>query len=203
VSGGPADYDSATFAFYEREAAIYTSRPHDGQFPKLWRFLQDLAPGAQILELGCGGGRDAEEMIRLGFQVTPTDGSPAMAAQAEQRLGRPVRVMTFEALQAEAKFDAVWAPNSLLHARAAALPDVFARIRRSLRPGGRFGAGFKSGDGEGYDGLGRYYNFPSEAALRDAFAAGGPWRSLEIEQQQGSGYDGVPRTWLICLAVRP
>ena len=197
------DYDPATLAFYEREAAIYAARPHDGQFPQLWRFLADLAPGAEILELGCGGGRDAEEMIRLGFRVTPTDGSPAMVAQAERRLGRPVRVMTFEVLDAEAAFDAVWASASLLHARAAALPDIFARIRRALRPGGRFCAGFKGGEGEGYDALGRYYNFPTEAALRDAYAAAGPWRSLEVEHEAGSGYDGVRRDWLVCLAVRP
>jgi SAM-dependent methyltransferase len=197
------DYDPATLAFYEREAAIYAARPHDGQFPRLRRFLQALAPGAEILELGCGGGRDAEEMIRLGFRVTPTDGSPAMAAQAERRLGRPVRVMTFEALDADGAFDAVWASASLLHARAAALPDIFARVHRALRPGGRFCAGFKGGEGEGYDSLGRYYNFPTEAALRDAYVAAGPWRSLEVEHQEGSGYDGVRRDWLVCLAVRP
>ncbi|HXQ15396.1 MAG TPA: class I SAM-dependent methyltransferase [Caulobacteraceae bacterium] len=196
------DYDPATFAFYEREAAVYTSQPHDGQFPWLWRFLADLAPGAEILELGCGGGRDAEEMIRLGFKVTPTDGSPAMAAQAERRLGRPVRVMTFDALEAEAAFDAVWASASLLHARAGALLDIFARIRRALRAGGRFCAGFKRGEGEGYDRLGRYYNFPTEAALRDAYAAAGPWRSFEVEHEEGGGYDGVRRHWLVCLAVR-
>jgi SAM-dependent methyltransferase len=203
VSGGAQDYDPATLAFYEREAEVYAGRPHDGQFSRLRRFLGDLAPGAQILELGCGGGRDAAEMIRLGYRVTPTDGSPAMAAQAERRLGLPVRVMTFEALEAEAEYDAVWASASLLHARAAALPDIFARIRRALRPGGRLCAGFKGGDGEGYDSLGRYYNFPTEAALRDAFAAAGPWRSLEIEHADGAGYDGVRRDWLICLAVRP
>jgi SAM-dependent methyltransferase len=135
--------------------------------------------------------------------VTPTDGSPAMAAKAEQRLGRPGGVMTFEALDADAAFDAVWASASLLHARAAALPDIFARIWRALRPGGRLCAGFKAGDGEGYDSLGRYYNFPTEAALRAAFAAAGPWRSLEIEHEAGGGYDGVRRDWLVCLAIRP
>lgn len=203
MSSPAQDYDPATFAFYEREAQVYAARPHDGQFPQLWRFLEDLAPGAEILELGCGGGRDAAEMIRLGYRVTPTDGSPAMAAKAEQRLGRPVRVMTFDALEAEQAYDAVWASASLLHARAAALPDIFARIRRALRPGGRFCAGFKGGDGEGYDRLGRYYNFPTEAALRSAFAAAGPWRSLDIDHAEGGGYDGVPRDWLICQAVRP
>ena len=198
-----ADYDPETLAFYEGQAATYAHRPHDGRFERLWRFLEGLPAGAAILELGCGGGRDAAEMIRLGYAVTPTDGSPAMAAQAQQRLGVPVRVMRFEELDAEAAFDAVWASASLLHARASALPGIFARIRRALRAGGRFCAGFKRGDGEGFDSLGRYYNFPTEAALRDAYAAAGPWRSFEIEHEEGGGYDGVRRHWLVCLAVRP
>jgi SAM-dependent methyltransferase len=203
VSDEAEDYDLATFAFYEREAAVYTGQPHDGRFQPLWRFLENVAPGAEILELGCGGGRDAEEMIRLGFRVTPTDGSPAMATQAERRLGRPVRVMTFEALDAEAEFDAVWASASLLHARAAALPGVIVSIRRALRPGGRFFASFKLGEGEGYDRLGRYYNFPTEAALLQAYAAAEPWRSLDVDHAAGAGYDGVHRQWALCVAVRP
>jgi SAM-dependent methyltransferase len=111
--------------------------------------------------------------------------------------------MTFGELDADAAFDAVWASASLLHAPVAALPDVLTRVRRALRPGGRFYAGFKRGDGEGYDSLGRYYNFPTEAVLRDAYAAAGPWRSLDIEHTAGGGYDGVAREWLLCLAARP
>ncbi len=150
-----AEYDPDTLAFYEGQAATYAHRPHDGRFERLWRFLDALPPGAAILELGCGGGSDAAEMIRLGFAVTPTDGSPAMAAQARERLGMPVRVMRFEELDDEAAFDAVWANASLLHARAEGLPDVLARVRRALRPGGRFFASFKLGDGGDRDKFGR------------------------------------------------
>jgi SAM-dependent methyltransferase len=201
VSG--AGYDPDTLAFYEGQATIYAHRPHDGRFEPLWRFLDGVAPGAKILELGCGGGRDAAEMIRLGFAVTPTDGSPAMAAQAEQRLGMPVRVMRFEELDAEAAFDAVWASASLLHARADALPDVLAKVRRALRPGGRFFASFKLGEGGDRDKFGRYYNFPTKAGLLAAYEAAGPWASLSTHGVNGSGYDGVDRDWLMCLAVRP
>jgi SAM-dependent methyltransferase len=201
VSG--ADYDPDTLAFYEGQAATYAHRPQDGRFEPLWRFLDGLPPGAAILELGCGGGRDAAEMIRLGYVVTPTDGSPAMAAQAQQRLGMPVRVMRFEELDAEAAFDAVWANASLLHARAETLPDVLARVRRALRPGGRFFASFKLGEGGDRDKFGRYYNFPTEAALLAAYEAAGPWASGTTEGVSGGGYDGVERDWLMCLAPKP
>ena len=198
-----AGYDAGTLAFYEREAAVYAGRPQDGRFARLWRFLEGLPAGASVLELGCGGGRDAEEMLRLGYAVTPSDGSPAMAAEAERRLGRPVLVMRFEQLEAAAAYDAVWANASLLHVRAAALADIIGRVRQALRPGGRFFASFKLGDGEGRDSLGRYYNFPTEAALRAAYDAAGPWAKLEAEHAAGGGYDGVARDWLMLTVTRP
>ncbi|HEX3406401.1 MAG TPA: class I SAM-dependent methyltransferase [Caulobacteraceae bacterium] len=205
---GLAGYDAKTLAFYEREAAIYTGRPaHAGGFPWLWRFLEELPRGAAILELGCGGGRDAQEMIRLGYAVTPTDGSPAMAAEAERRLGRPVRVMRFEELGAEAAFgaafDAVWANATLLHVRAAKLPSVLAAVRGALKPGGRFFASYKLGAGEGRDRFGRYYNFPTEAALLAAYATAGPWASLDSGDAIGAGYDGVTRNWMMLTVTRP
>jgi SAM-dependent methyltransferase len=196
-------HDADTIAFYDQEAATYAARPQDSRFRRLSSFLDDLTPGAKILELGCGGGRDAEEMIRRGFDVTPTDGSPGMAAEAARRLGRPVRVLRFEDLNVEAAVDAVWANASLLHAPAEALPSILARVRRALRPGGRFFASYKAGDGPGRDALGRYYNFPSEAALKAAYQASGPWLILQVEHAEGGGYDGVARDWLMCLAIQP
>jgi SAM-dependent methyltransferase len=126
-----------------------------------------------------------------------------MAAEAARRLGRPVGVLRFEDLDAEAAFDAVWANASLLHTPADALASILAKVRRALRPGGRFFASYKAGDGPGRDALGRYYNFPSEAALEAAYQAAGPWLRLEIEHAEGGGYDGVARDWLMCLAIRP
>jgi SAM-dependent methyltransferase len=196
-------FDADTLAFYDREAETYAARPHAARFARLHRFLAELPAGASIIELGTGGGRDAAEMIRLGFDVTPTDGSAGLAAVAARNLGRPVRVMRFEALDAEAAYDAVWANASLLHAPFERLGEILRRVRRALRPGGRFFATFKAGGGPDRDSLGRYYNFPTEAALRAAYAEAGPWASLEIEHDHGGGYDGVARDWLICWAVAP
>lgn len=195
---GLTGHDPETLAFYEAEAEVYATQ---GQVSRrLSAFLDDLPQGGRVLELGCGGGQDAEAMLRRGFDVTPTDGSPALAAKAQARLGRPVQVMLFEELEARAVYDGVWAQASLLHAPAAALPDILARIRLALKPGGRFEANFKAGDGEGRDPLGRYNNFPTREALAAAYAAAGPWTSVEITQSEGGGYDGVARTWLIVVA---
>jgi len=195
-------YDEETLAFYDREAAVYANRPPGGGNARLDAFLGRLKPGASILELGCGGGQDAEVMLAAGFDVTATDGAPRLAAEAERRLGQPVRVMRFEQLDAQERYGAVWANACLLHVPEAALADVLGRIWRALTAGGVFHASFKAGDGGGRDPLGRYNNFVSESALEAAYRLAGPWSELTIEAELGGGYDGVQRVWLACLAVK-
>ncbi|MBX5220082.1 class I SAM-dependent methyltransferase [Rhizobium sp. NLR9b] len=192
---------NSTSAFYDNNAEIYANRARSLPKQKLDAFLARLAPGAAILELGCGGGQDSAYMLSQGFDVTPTDGSPELAAQAEARIGRKVKVMLFEDLNAEVAFDGVWAEASLLHVPRSALPDIFARIHRALRTGGILHASFKSGEAEGHDGFGRYYNYPSADWLSALLTAGG-WRNLAVEESDGGGYDGKPTRWLIVSAQR-
>ena len=201
MTANPTTHDPATLAFYDAESEVYASRAgKHGSSPRLTGFLAHLRPGARILELGCGGGQDAQAIIAAGFELTPTDGSPALAEQAERRLGIPVRVMKFHELDALAVYDAVWANACLLHVPESGLADVLSRVHRALKSRGRFYASFKSGDGGSRDNLGRYYNFPPEPTLRAAYAAAGAWAMLEIDRQQGGGYDGVTRTWLHVMA---
>ncbi|RXZ65830.1 class I SAM-dependent methyltransferase [Pelagerythrobacter rhizovicinus] len=188
--------DPATLAFYEREAPRYTASTTQAHSRHLDPFLDRLAPGARILELGCGAGRDAARMIERGFDVAPTDGSAAMAAKAQERIGRSVRVMMFAELEAEDAFDAVWAHASLLHLSLDELRNALSRIVRALRPGGWHFANYKLGDGEGRDRFGRYYSFPREAELRAVYSQAGSWKEIAAERYAGSGFDGMAAEWL-------
>lgn len=190
-------FDAATLAFYAAEAPDYAASGPGGVGRHLDGFLERLSPGAQILELGCGSGRDAAAMEARGFRVEPTDGVPEMAAQAEIRLGRPVRVMRFDELAEAEAYDGVVAAYSLLHVPRAGLVDVLGRIWRALRPGGWHVATYKSASAEGRDRLGRYYNYPSEAELRDFYAQAGNWSEAEVERGEGRGYEGGVSTYLM------
>ncbi|WP_027668613.1 class I SAM-dependent methyltransferase [Rhizobium leguminosarum] len=190
-----------TSAFYEENAEIYGKRARSLPKQQLDAFLAALAPGAAVLELGCGGGQDSAYMLSQGFDVTPTDGSTELAKQAEALIGRPVRVMLFQELDADSAFDGVWAHASLLHVPRSELPDVFARIRRALRTGGIIHATFKAGEAEGHDGFGRYYNYPSADGLLALLTKGG-WRDITIEENDGGGYDGKPTRWITVMAHR-
>ncbi|TPP09609.1 class I SAM-dependent methyltransferase [Rhizobium glycinendophyticum] len=184
-----------SLAFYEENAALYAARDRHLPERQLNRFVERLAAGARILELGCGAGGDSAELLQLGFDVTPSDGSASMASQAERRLGRPVLVLPFQELAYEAEFDGIWANACLLHVPRADLADVLARIAKALRPHGRLYASFKTGGAEGTDRFGRYYNRPTREELAKLCEAAG-FVGIEIETLSGGAFDGEPTTWL-------
>ena len=188
-----------TASFYTDNAAIYAARERRLPRQRMDAFLAALPARATILELGCGSGQDAAYMLSRGFDVTPTDGSAELAREAEKRLGRPVRVMRFEALDATEIFDGIWAEASLLHVPRSALPDIFDRILRAVKTGGIFHASFKAGEADGHDKFGRYYNYPSAVWLEAMLSARG-WKNITMTEADGGGFDGKPTRWLYVAA---
>lgn len=185
-----ASNDPDTIAFYQARAphwVFHSGERHSHQFDA---FLDRLPPGGAVLELGCGGGRDA------------TDAVPALVTRANQAFDLGARVMAFHELEAEAAYAGVWAQACLLHCPRAALPDVLARILRALVPGGWHFASFKLGAGEGRDLLGRLHNFPSAAWLVAADEAAGFVIAAQ-EIYAGKASDGTERDWIDLTMRKP
>ena len=194
--------DSATLNFYNSTAEVYTSSGPGGTNRRLADFLSRLPAKAHVLDLGCGGGRDAERMIAEGFNVDPTDGSPAIAQTAAMRLGRPVRTLQFGELDAACIYDAIWASASLLHVPRQALPDVLRRVWQALKPNGLHFASYKVGETEGRDGHGRYFNYLSRDQLLSAYHKLGRWDVVQIDEYTGGGYEGQQGPWISIIARR-
>ncbi len=127
--------------------------------------LKYLCPGAHILDLGCGAGRDSKAFIEKGFKVTALDGSSELCKVASEYIGQEVKCITFDELDEHNKFDAVWACASLLHVPMNELPSVFERIEEALKPKGYLYASFKYGDFEG-ERKGRYFTNMTEERLK-------------------------------------
>jgi SAM-dependent methyltransferase len=111
----------------------------------LWAFdrLHERFPRGQLLELGCGTGRDARRFAQAGYQVLAVDYSAMAIERAHREIDNPpqLRFRRMDALSAlrdtlAASLDAVYA-----HAVYMMLPDdeltaVFQEVRRVLHPGG-------------------------------------------------------------------
>ena len=103
--------DAATIAYYQANAAYYTFSFGQAPSRHLDCFLDRLEPGARVLELGCGAGRDSARIAERGFDLDATDGTPAMVRKANERFAVGARVMRFDELDAVDAYDAVWAPG--------------------------------------------------------------------------------------------
>lgn len=195
--------DSVTLDFYSASAPVYLGSGNRGVSGHLPSFLDLLPPQARILELGCGGGRDAEAMIAAGFSVDPTDGTAEIAQIAKERLGRPVRVMHFDELDALQLYDAVWASASLLHVHRSSLPQILALVFEALKPGGLHFASYKGGGAEGRDRYGRYFNYLAREEVTEAYRRSGPWEVVSVTEYLGGGYDGQQGPWVAVTVRRP
>ena len=186
--------DAATIAYYQANAPHYTLSFGQAPSRHLDAFLDRLAPGASVLELGCGAGRDSARIAERGFTLDATDGTPAMVRKANERFGIAARVMRFDELDAEETYDAVWAHACLLHVARADLPGVLASVHAALRANGLHFANYKLGSAEGRDPLGRLTNLPDEEWLELTYRAAG-FAILATQRYRGKGADGVQRDW--------
>lgn len=168
-----------TADYYERHAARYFRDTVAVDLSAIRsRFLARIAPGGQVLDAGCGAGRDARAFRDLGFRVTAFDASPALAALAGEYLAQPVRVLRLQDIDWVRQFDGIWACASLLHVPRIELPAVLDRLARALRPGGVLYASFKYGAGE-HEQAGRRFTDLDEDGLADLLARSPGWRVLD------------------------
>ncbi len=100
-----------------------------------------LAPGARVLELGCGMGRFTALLLDRGFEVTALDLSEYLVDRLRSEFAGTDRLTAIAgrsedvARAVSTKFDAVVGFFFLHH--LSALDDTFAAARAVLAPGGR------------------------------------------------------------------
>lgn len=123
--------------------------------------LKYLKPEAHILDLGCGSGRDSKAFISKGYKVTAVDGSEEICKIASRNIGQEVICRSFQYLNEEDIFDAVWACASIMHVPYSDLQGIIGNISKALKSGGYLYSSFKYGDFEG-EINGRYFTYFKE-----------------------------------------
>lgn len=160
-----------TMAYYQRNAQTFFDATVGVDMASLYApFLRLVAPGGYVLDAGCGSGRDAKAFSALGYRVEAFDASAEMVKLATAHADLPVQQMTFNALEAEARYDGIWSCASLLHLPYAELPEAMQRLARALKPGGVWYLSFKYGTSERKK-EGRHFTDLNEAGLEALVAA--------------------------------
>jgi SAM-dependent methyltransferase len=123
-------------------------------------FIQRLRPGASILDIGCGSGRDLLWLGKQGFSPTGFERSSGLAELARCHSGCRVMEGDFETFDfLPFSFDAILASGSLVHVPPHRLTDVLKNIQHALAPIGVFYLSLKQGEGTFTDSLGRTFYF--------------------------------------------
>lgn len=115
--------------------------PHkEGQLAAVSWLIDQLQPGARILDAGCGTGvPSARQLTEAGMRVTGIDISPVMLslARANVPMATFAEMDIMDVTPEFGRFDAVVAFFSLLMLPRAQIPATLARLRAVLVPQGR------------------------------------------------------------------
>jgi SAM-dependent methyltransferase len=201
---------AATVRAYDSSAAEYDSRTVEMP-PSIQaavdRFAAALRPGARVLEIGSGSGRDARALEAAGLSVRRTDITPAFVdllrdAGVEADVVDPLVDDLADPAAPGTAYAGVWADASLLHVDRDDLPQVLRRLADTTKPGGVLFVSVKEGDGSDWSVHGnvtapRFFTYWREDPLRSVVEASG-WRVDDVVRDVGHHGEG----WLHVTAVR-
>ncbi len=156
------EIEQTTVGHYDASAESFWrgTRDHDVS-QNIGAFLQHLPADEplDILDFGCGPGRDLITFASLGHRAIGLDGSRAFVEMARRHSGCEVWQQQFLSLQlGDSCFDGIFANASLFHVPSQALPGVLNHCYRALRPDGILFMSNPRGDAEGWQGD-RYGNY--------------------------------------------
>lgn len=142
----------STLGHYDRHAEDYWAgtRDHDvsQNIEAMLAYIEGAAP-FDLLDFGCGPGRDLKRLKDMGHRATGLEGAARPAAMARSWSGCEVLEQDFFALDLPpARFDGIFANASLFHVPARLLPEVLGKLFAALRPGGVLFSSNPRGDGQ-------------------------------------------------------
>ncbi|MBT2340113.1 MULTISPECIES: class I SAM-dependent methyltransferase [Pseudomonas] len=148
------------------------TRDHDvsQNIDALLRHIQASAP-LQILDFGCGPGRDLRAFTAMGHVAVGLDGSAEFVRMARQDSGCEVWQQDFLQLDLPAeRFDGIFANAVLFHIPLQELPRVLKQLHATLKPGGvLFSSNPRGENREGWNGqrFGAYHDLTAWRSLLD------------------------------------
>ncbi len=148
--------EQQTLTHYENNAASFWVGTKDHDVSQNRAALLASLPENQtldILDFGCGPGRDLHYFKSLGHRAIGLDGSENFCRMASEYTSCPVLHQSFLNLQLMPdSFDGIFANASLFHVPSSELPRVLKELHNALRNDGVLFMSNPRGNSEGWSG---------------------------------------------------
>ena len=195
--------ETITLDHYNHNAEAFWNGTKDHDVVQNYEaFLRPLAKGKKldILDLGCGPGRDVKYFQSLGHRTIGLDGSEVFCSMARRYTGCQILHQKFLSLNLSMHaFDGIFANASLFHVPSQELPRVLYDLHTALRPGGVLFLSNPRGNDEGWSGqrYGHYMQFDTS----QKFLADAGFKVVDFYYRPiGKPYHEQP--WLAIVAIK-
>ena len=163
------DYGEKADRFWDRTKDHDVSQNY-GAFLAPFEGRSDL----DILDFGCGPGRDIMYFKSLGHNPVGLDGTLEFCQMAREKTQCEVLHQSFNDLELkDHSFDGIFANASMFHVPSHNLHNVLTDLWKALRPAGVLFTSNPRGDEEGWSNPGRYGNFMQLAQNKQYLDAAG------------------------------
>ena len=133
----------------------------------LYDIFESYVPaGGNVLDAGCGSGRDVRYFLEKGYNVEGIDASIKMSILASRYTGKLIKCLSFHEIAWKDHFDGIWACASLLHLDDKSSKIAFSKLIDSLKDDGILFASFKYGN-RSETREGRFFRYHNEESLRE------------------------------------
>jgi SAM-dependent methyltransferase len=170
------EIEQLTLSHYDDNAEAFWEGTKDHDVAQNYQNFLRQFPVTQtldILDFGCGPGRDLSHFKSLGHRPVGLDGSQAFCTMAREKTGCQVLHQQFLALTLpDQGFDGIFANASLFHIPSQELPRVLMELHAALRSGGILFSSNPRGNSEGWSGQ-RYGHFMEFEASQSYLEAAG------------------------------
>lgn len=198
-----------TIDYYDQQAKKWAEE-HGGEKVDSYRLkyilkFNKLLPQGKILEIGSGDGKDARELIKLGYEYVGTDASKELIKIAS--LTNPGAILVNQSVDqldfpAET-FDGFWAAAVLLHIPKAEMDEALLKIKSVCKKGAVGFISLKIGKGEKEQvSTGRWFAYYTEGEIRGVLKKNGyELLKMEFDYDIHGRDKGKNPSWM-CIYVK-
>lgn len=196
------DKEKQTVGYYDKKADDWASAHHGLEEASYWKSemerFHELLPSGKVLEIGSGAGKDAESLIKMGYEYTGTDASEGLLKVAQKRNPQATfkHIGVHDLDFPEHSFDGFWTAATLLHIPKDRVDEALQRIKTQVKPDGVGFITMKAGAGEREDPeTGRWFAYYSKDEFQGVLERNG-FKVVEEKSRKGE------KDWWLCFWVK-